>query len=314
MKYFVTGGCGFVGSSLVDRLVTKGAVTVYDNLSSGKKDFIKEHLGKKRFKFIKADLLNIAALKRAMRGSEAVFHMAANPEIMIGASSPKVDFEQGVVATYNVLEAMRSCGIKRIVFASSSTVFGESALRPTPENYGPMKPISIYGASKMSCEGLISAYCHMFDMRAWIFRFANIVGKRGTHGILVDLIARLRKDTKKLKVLGNGRQRKSYLLVEDCVDGMLFGFKHAKGPLNIFNLGTKDDIKVSAIARILLKRLDLPGTEIFYAGGNRGWPGDVPLMLLDTSKMKRLGWRVRYNSKEAIEKAIDSLIEEKRIV
>ncbi len=309
--FFVTGGCGFIGSHLVDRLIKIGRVIAYDNLSSGKKDYIAAHLGKNNFRFIKADLLDKAALQKSMRGVNIVFHMAANPQIQIGQTSPGVDFQQGTVATYNVLEAMRLSGAKKIVFASSSTVFGEPAIRPTPEDYAPLKPISLYGASKMACEGLVSAYSHMFGMQAWIFRFANIVGSRGTHGILVDFLRKLEKDRRSLEVLGDGRQRKSYLLVEDCVDGMLFAFRHAKDTVNLFNLGTDDDIKISEIAKIILKKTGLRNTKIRYTGGRGGWRGDVPLMLLDTKRIKKLGLTVRYGSRCAIEKAVASLIQEK---
>lgn len=309
MSYFVTGGCGFIGSHLVDRLMQAGRVTVYDNLSSGKESYVRRHYGDPRFTFVKADLLDQAALKKAMRasGADAVFHLAANPEIRIGETSPRVDFEQGTVATYHVLEAMRSRGVKNIVFSSSSTVFGEPRVRPTPEEYAPMTPISIYGASKMACEGLISAYCHMFGMRSWIFRFANIVGERGTHGILVDFMRKLKKNPGTLEVLGDGKQRKSYLLVEDCVDGMLFGFRRAKDRVNICNLGSVDDIRISEIARIVVSRLGLTKARIRYTGGRCGWRGDVPLMLLDTGRMKKLGWRSRHNSRQAVVKAIDDL-------
>ena len=306
--YFVTGGCGFVGSHVVDRLITKGKVIVYDNLSSGKKEFIRPHIGKKNFKFIRADLLNKAVLAKAMRGADVVFHMAANPEIRIGETTPEIDFKQGVVATYNVLEAMRHGGVKKIVFSSSSTVFGEPAVRPTLEDYAPLKPISIYGASKLACEGLISAYCHMFGMQSWIFRFANIVGARGTHGILVDFMRKLKDDPNTLEVLGNGRQRKSYLLVEDCADGMLFAFTHAKEPVNILNLGSDDDIRVSQIAKIVLHKLGLKKTKLVYTGGGRGWRGDVPVMLLDTARMKKLGWHIKYGSFSAIESAVEALL------
>lgn len=310
LKYFVTGGCGFIGSHLVDRLIEEAAVTVYDNLSSGKEAYIRHHYGKNNFRFIKADLLDFKTLQKAIKGSDTVFHIAANPEIRISVISPKIDFEQGIVATYNVLEAMRLRGIKKIVFASSSTVFGDPLIRPTPEDYGPLRPVSVYGASKMACEGLISSYCHMFGMQAWIFRFANIVGRRATHGIIIDLMHKLKKNQDNLEVLGDGKQRKSYLLVEDCRDGMLFAFKKVHNSFNIFNLGTHDDIKVSQIVRILINKLSLKGVNIRYGGGRRGWPGDVPLMLLDATKMKKHGWKASCNSKEAIEKAMDDLIED----
>lgn len=311
--YLITGGCGFIGSHLVDLLIKENSVIVYDNLSSGKKEFIAHHLGKKNFKFIKADLLNKNKLSDVMLGVDAVFHLAANPEIRIGETNPKVDFTQGTIATFNLLEAMRVAGVKKIVFSSSSTVFGEPKIRPTPEDYGPLKPISMYGASKLACEGLISAYCHMFEMQAWIFRFANIVGSRATHGILVDFLKKLKKNSNTLQVLGDGRQRKSYLLVQDCVQGMYFGFKHARKKFNIFNLATVDDISVSEIANILLKKLGLSQTTIFYTGSKYGWKGDVPLMKLSIEKIKKLGWQVNYNSREAIEKAIEALVVEMKI-
>lgn len=306
--YFVTGGCGFIGSHLVDRLVKTARVKVYDNLSSGKEEFIRQHLSKRNFEFVKADLLDFGRLKKAMKGSDVVFHLAANPEIRIGLTHPEVDFKQGILATYNVLEAMRSCNIKKIVFSSSSAVFGEPSLRPTPEDYAPMQPISIYGASKMACEGLISAYCHMFDMQSWIFRFANVVGKRATHGILIDLIGKLETSAHSLEVLGDGSQKKSYLLADDCSDGMLYAFHKAKDAVNLFNLGSDDDIRVSEIVKILLKESGYKKTVVKYTGGRRGWRGDVPFMFLDTNKMKRLGWKASYNSKTAIEKAVNYIL------
>lgn len=308
--YLVTGGCGFIGSHLVDRLIDIGQVRIYDNLSSGKEEYVRANRQNKNFEFIQADLLDFERLKKATKGVDAVFHLAANPEIRLGQTNPKVDYRQGVEVTYNVLEAMRYNKIKKIVFSSSSTVFGQPSLRPTPEDYAPMQPISIYGASKMACEGFISAYCHMFDMRAWIFRFANIVGRRATHGILFDFLKKLAAHPRVLEVFGNGRQRKSYLLVDDCVDGVLYAFNKAKNQVNLFNLGSEDDIRVSEIARILLKRRGFKGTVIRYTGGESGWLGDVPLMLLDTSKMRRLGWKARYSSREAIVKAVDYLLEE----
>ncbi|MFH1782721.1 MAG: NAD-dependent epimerase/dehydratase family protein [Candidatus Omnitrophota bacterium] len=311
MKYFITGGCGFIGSHIVDRLVSKGEVVIYDNLSSGKKAFIEGHLNKKNVTFIKADLLDIDTLRRSIKGCDAVFHLAANPDIRCGVHSPEVDFNQGIVATYNLLEAMRLNNIKNIVFSSSSTVFGEVSIRPTPEDYGPMLPISIYGASKLACEGFIASYCHMFGFKCWIFRFANIIGKRGTHGILVDFIEKLKKDKTRLQIMGNGKQRKSYLLVEDCVDGILYAFNKAKDDVNVFNLASDDDILISKIGELVVKKLGLKKVKLEYTGSDRGWQGDVPLMLLDTKKMKKLGWKTRYSSLEAIDKAIDSLIKER---
>lgn len=309
-SYFITGGCGFIASHLVARLSGRGRIVIYDNLSSGKKEFIEPYLQKGEVEFIEADLLDLPQLKKAVGGAEMVFHLAANPDIRRGIDAPEVDFNQGIVATYNLLEAMRAAGVKRIVFSSSSTVYGEPALRPTPEGYGTLEPISVYGAAKLACEGLISAYCHMFGMRGWIFRFANIVGKNATHGILVDFFAKLAKDPDCLEVLGDGRQRKSYLLAEECVEAMLYAVEKAEDrSLNIFNLGTQDDIEISRIAAMVVEKLQLKGVRFKYTGTRSGWPGDVPLMLLDTTKIKKIGWQPKYNSQQSLEKAIGSLIE-----
>lgn len=304
MRYFVTGGAGFIGSHLVDYLLKRGSVTVYDNLSSGSKSFLAPHLRKKSFRFIKGDLLDKKKLNKSIKRADFVFHLAANPDIASSVRNPDLDFKQGIVVTFSVLEAMRKNKIKKIVFTSSSTVFGEPKTMPTPEDYGPLFPISTYGASKLSAEGLISAYSHLYDITAWVFRFANVVGPRLTHGAIYDFIGKLKKDRKRLVVLGNGQQEKSYIHVKDCIDGMLFGISRGKQKFNIFNLGTKDRLKVKEIARILLEEMHLPKTKIIYTGGKRGWEGDVPQMLLDINRLKRLGWQAKNNSKQTVIRAI----------
>ncbi len=248
-------------------------------------------------------MLALPALKKALRGRETVFHLAANPDIRGSLKRPGLDFEQGTLATFNLLEAMRLTGAKRIVFASSSVVFGLPERLPTPEDYGPLRPLSLYGASKLACEGMISAWSHCFDFKAWIFRFANVAGERLTHGILYDFVRKLRRDPRRLEVLGDGRQKKSYLWVGDCVAGMIHGMTHSNGDGDIFNLGTDDQLEVREIARLFL---DAAGSsaEIAFTGGDQGWRGDVPRMLLDTGKMKRLGWQAKYSSREALEKAL----------
>jgi UDP-glucose 4-epimerase len=309
MKILVTGGAGFVGSHLVDRLMDKGNIlTVYDNLSSGKKEFLKEHFEKENFRFVEGDLLNFDKVKSSIKGQEIVFHLAANPDVRDSLKNPEVDLKQGTMATYNVLEAMRSEGVKNIVFSSSSVVYGEARTIPTPEDYGPLAPISLYGASKLASEGLITAYCHTFGMNSWIFRFANIVGKRGTHGILVDFLGKLEKDPRKLEILGNGEQKKSYLLVEECVEGILYTFENSREKVNIFNLGSQDNIRISRIAEILVEEMALKNVKFEYTEGRRGWPGDVPLMMLNVKKINQLGWKAKYSSEEVIKRAIRDLI------
>jgi len=311
VNIFITGGAGFVGSHLVDRFLGKHAVTVYDNLSSGRKEYISRHLANKRFRFVRGDLLNLPALKRAIRGADAVFHLAANPDIRHGIRVTNVDLRQGTVATYNVLEAMRTAGVKKIVFSSSSVVYGEPRQFPTPESYGPLLPISLYGASKLASEGLITSFCHTFGMRSWIFRFANIIGRRQTHGALVDFIAKLRNSRNVLHVLGDGSQKKSYLYIDDCVDGILFGFRHSRQETNVFNLSAGDQITVREIVDIFAERYRAVRRSDFavrYEKKRRGWQGDVLEMMLDPQEINRLGWRSRFHSRQAVRKAVDDLL------
>ena len=308
MRYFVAGGAGFVGSHLVDSLVIRGEVTVYDNLSSGKQEFIQHHLKREDFQFVKANLLDRDSLSRAMKGGDVVFHMAANPEVRTGRLDTELDLKQGTIATYNVLETMRLHGIKRIVFASSSTVYGETAGRPIPENYGPLQPISLYGASKLASEGLITAFCHLFGMQAWIFRLANVVGDRTTHGVIFDFINKLKQNPEELEILGDGTQKKPYIYVQDCVDGMLYGFQHSDSQVNVFNLSNCDATNVAKIGRMLVEGMELSSVKLKYTGGNRGWPGDVPQVRLDTSRMENLGWKPKYTSDEAVRIAIKEIL------
>jgi UDP-glucose 4-epimerase len=308
MRYFVAGGAGFIGSHLVDRLVNTGGVTVYDNLSSGKREFIRHHLNRDGFRFIQGDILDRERLTKAMEGSDAVFHMAANPEVRAGTDDTELDLKQGTIATYNILEAMRLHGIKRVVFASSSTVYGEVTGLPIPEDYGPLQPISLYGASKLACEGLITAFCHLFDMQAWIFRFANVVGSRATHGVIFDFINKLKRNPAELEILGDGTQQKPYIHVQDCVDGVLYGFQHSDAQVNVFNLGNSDVTRVTTIAQMLVESMGLANVKLKYTGGERGWPGDVPQVRLDTLRMEKLGWKPKYNSDEAVRIAIKEIL------
>lgn len=311
MKVFVTGGAGFIGSHLVDRLVSDGhAVTVYDNLSNGKKDFLKAHLNRPYFRFVKADLLDLRKLKREIQGSDLVFHLAANPDIRYGIAHTDTDLRQNTLVTYNVLEAMRVNGVKEIAFASTSTVYGEPAVMPTPESYGPLLPISLYGASKLACEALCTSFSHTFDMKCWIFRFANIVGGRGTHGVIFDFIKKLKKDPSRLEILGDGKQTKSYMLVDDCVDAMLYVHSKSTEQFNVFNLGATDRVDLMTIAGILVEKMGLKEVKFDLTGGKRGWPGDVPQMFLSVDKLSKLGWKSRHSSREAVETAIMRMVKE----
>jgi UDP-glucose 4-epimerase len=308
MKYFVTGGAGFIGSHLVDRLVTRGQVTVYDNLSSGKREHVAHHKSTPGFKLVEGDLLDLDKLAASAAGHDIVCHLAANPDIRYGIEKTDLDLEQGTLVTYNVLESMRRCGIKRILFSSSSVVYGEATELPTPEDYGPLVPISLYGASKLACEGLVTAFSHTFGMTCWIFRFANVVGSRGTHGVILDFIEKLERDPSTLEILGDGFQRKSYLHVEDCVAGMLWAADKAKNQINIFNLGCDDSLRVDVIAEMVTAAMGLRQVRFVHTGGDRGWRGDVPAMLLSTEKMGALGWRAGKSSEEAVRKAVEELV------
>ncbi|HVB59362.1 MAG TPA: SDR family NAD(P)-dependent oxidoreductase [Candidatus Acidoferrales bacterium] len=308
MRIFVTGGAGFIGSNLTERLVAEGhGVTVYDDLSAGSREFLRECEKSAQFRFVEADLLDLPKLTKAIEGHEAVFHLAANSDITESRRQSDLDLRQGTLATYNVLEAMRRTGVSRFVFSSSSVVYGEPSVVPTPENYGPLFPISLYGASKLACEGLISAFCHNYGLQAWIFRFANICGRHGTHGVIVDFIHKLQKNSRQLEILGDGQQAKPYLHVQECVDGILFGWRHASEQLNCFNLGCEGNTAVSKIAKMLLATMKLPGVELIYTGGKRGWVGDVPQVSLDCGKLERLGWKASMKSDEAVQRAVEEL-------
>lgn len=307
-KYFITGGAGFIGSHLTDKLVETGAVTVYDNLSSGKLEFIEHHRDKSNFRFIKGDLLDLHTLKQAVGGHDVVFHLAANPDVRAGNEKTDLDLEQGAIATYNLLEAMRLNKIKRLLFASSGTVYGE-ATTAVSEDDGPLLPISLYGASKLASEGVISAFCHLFDMQAWIFRLANVVGARSSHGVIFDFINKLKRNPQQLEILGDGTQRKPYLYIDDCIDGMLFAIEHCHERVNVLNLGSDSSTDVTSIAAMLVDAMGLAGVKFSYTGGERGWKGDIPQVRFDITKMKNLGWKPRYSSDEAVAKAVKDVLD-----
>ncbi|MDG6221265.1 MAG: NAD-dependent epimerase/dehydratase family protein [Candidatus Thermoplasmatota archaeon] len=311
MKALVTGGAGFIGSCLVKRLVGRGdEVVIYDNLSSGRIEFIEDVLNQGLCQFIKADLLDFDRVKEAVEGVDMVWHIAANPDIRMAEVNTRLDMEQGVAATYNVLEAMRLTGVKKIAFSSSSVVYGEASVIPTPEDYGPLVPISLYAGSKLGAEGLISSFCGTFGLQSWMFRFANVIGSNSTHGVIYDFTKKLLKDPSRLEILGNGKQAKSYLMVEDCVDAMLYAVERSDGMVNIFNLGADGRTNVTRIAEIVVDAMGLKDVSFEYTGTERGWAGDVRQMALSIDKMKELGWSPGCTSDEAVKKAAAIIVGE----
>jgi len=307
MRAFVTGGAGFIGSNLADKLMQLGEVTVYDNFSLGRKEYLEQHIDKKGFKVVMADVLHPLALKQAMKGRNIVFHLSASNNIAGGLGQTDLDLKQGTQATYNVLEAMRLNGIKKIVYSSSATVYGNAKVFPTPED-ALLRPVSLYGASKLASEGLITAYCNLFDMQAWIFRFGNVSGKRATHAVIVDFINKLKNNPKELEILGDGKQQRPFFLVQDCVDGMLFGLNHSNEQVNVFNLGVSSTTNITTVAEILVEEMGLQNVRFKYTGGSLGFPGDVPKVSLDVEKMAKLGWKAKYGSREAVRQAIKDML------
>jgi UDP-glucose 4-epimerase len=307
----VTGGAGFIGSHLVDSLVAQGkSVRVLDNFSSGREEFLAHHKSTTNVEIFRADLLDPESVKNAMQGINTVHHLAANPDIRLGTEVTDTDLRQGTVATYNVLEAMRCEGVSRISFASSSAIYGEASIMPTPETYGPVKPISLYGASKLASEALITAWCGTFGAKAWVHRFANIVGPRGTHGVIFDFIHKLKNDPTRLEVLGNGLQEKSYMSAEDCVRAMVHLVGNTSEDVNLYNLGTGDTCSVRRIAEIVVEESGLEGVSIEYTGGDRGWAGDVPKTSLDVEYLLSTGFVPEMQSEAAIRHTARALIDE----
>ena len=305
MRALVVGGAGFIGSHLTERLLAGAEVTVFDNLSVGKPEFL-SHALEGACTLIKSDALDLPALERAMAGHDTVFHFAANPEARWGLENPRLDLEQGTIATWNVLEAMRRTGAKRLVFASSGTMYGDTMDNCAEGDLGKL-PISLYGASKFACEGLISAFVECFGLSAWIYRFGNVVGPRGTHGAALDFLNKLKNNPEELEVLGDGRQSKPYVHVNDCVGGVLFGLEHARERLNIHNIAPPDFSSVRRIAELCVAASPYPNARIRYTGGDRGWPGDVPHSRLNAEKLGALGYRVSMTSDQAVEAAVRAL-------
>ena len=297
-KAFITGGAGFIASHLVDELLARGAeVVIYDNLTTGRTEFLPP-VGA-RLKLVKSDVLDLPALQQAMAGCDFVFHFQANADVRGGRENTRIDLDQNTIATWNVLEAMKINDVKNIAFASSSAVYGEPDVFPTPENHTALQT-SLYGASKYAGEAMIQAYCEYFGMRCYIYRFVSWVGERYSHGIVFDLMKKLQKDNKRLPLLGDGTQKKSYLYVKDGVRGIMLGIEKAPAQKNIYNLGHDYFIPVIEVVKVILDELGLQDVILDFAGGQRGWVGDSPLVSLDTTKLKTLGWQPEVSIEEGI--------------
>lgn len=300
MNVIVTGCAGFIGSTLVDRLLADGhRVVGVDNFSTGQRRFLQAALAHPAFRLIEGDLLDLDGLKKAFAGGEVVYHLAANADVRFGTDHPGRDLEQNTIATFHVLEAMRANGIGRLAFSSTGSVYGEAQVIPTPEDAPFPIQTSLYGASKAAGEALIAAYCEGFGFRACIFRFVSILGERYTHGHVFDFYRKLRADPTRLEVLGNGRQRKSYLHVQDCVEAMRLAMARAPGKVNIYNLGVDGYCEVNDSIGWICEELKV-SPELVYAGGERGWIGDNPFIFLDTTRIRALGWTPRLDIREGV--------------
>jgi UDP-glucose 4-epimerase len=303
----VTGCAGFIGSNLVDRLVDDGNFVIgIDNFSTGQRRFLQHALSKPNFRLVEIDLLNLDAAKAAIAGATEVYHLAANADVRFGTEHPRKDLEQNTIVTYNVLEAMRANGVKKLGFSSTGSVYGEAKVFPTPEDAPFPVQTSLYGASKAAGEGLISAYCEGFGFEARIFRFVSILGERYTHGHVFDFYWQLKNNPKELRVLGNGRQRKSYLYVQDCIDAILLAMSSTIDKINVYNLGVDNYCEVNDSIGWICEALGV-SPSLTYSGGDRGWIGDNPFIFLDATKIRALGWSPKLTIKEGVIKTVDFL-------
>lgn len=303
-RALVTGAAGFIGSTLADRLLEDGYEVVgLDNFSTGQEEFVAAALRNPRYRLVRADLLDLDAVRAAMQGVEFVFHLAANADVRFGADHPRKDLEQNTIATWNVLEAMRVNSVRRMAFSSTGSVYGEARAIPTPEDCPFPVQTSLYGASKLAAEGLIQAYCESFGMQACIFRFVSIMGERYTHGHVFDFYKQLLEHPGELRVLGNGSQRKSYLYIQDCINAILTAVERADAPVSILNLGTDEYCQVNQSVQWICEHLGLH-PKLQYSGGDRGWIGDNPFIFLDCSRMRALGWEPRLTIQQAVVRTI----------
>jgi len=313
-KVFLTGGAGFIGSPVVDMLLPLGYdVTVYDNLSNGRMEYIQQHLDHPRFHFLQEDVLDLPKLTDAMRGHDLVWHLAANTDIIGSFAQPERDLRDCTMGAFNVVEAMRLSGIRPILFSSTGAVYGDLCRdESVSEAAGPLMPVSTYGAGKIGSEAFISAFCYVYGLRAWMFRFGNVIGARMTHGVIYDFINKMRENPKELLIRGDGQQEKNYFLVEECIEGMAYAFRNIAmtedKPCDIFNLGTTTISKVTTIAAIIQEEMDLPDASILIEGTKKAWPGDQPRVHFTVDKINSLGWKTRYNSDEAVRMAVRRML------
>lgn len=307
MHFFITGAAGFIGSNLVDRLLQDDHFVIgYDNFSTGQERFLEQAQASPHFTLVRGDTLNLPALTQAMRGVDFVFHLAANADVRFGTKHPRKDLEQNTIATFNVLEAMRANAIQRVAFSSTGSVYGESQVIPTPEDAPFPTQTSLYGASKLAGEGLIQAYCEGYGFQGYIFRFVSILGERYSHGHVFDLFKGLLQNPEELSILGNGRQRKSYLYVQDCVDAIFLVIDKAQEKINIYNLGTNQYCEVNNSIGWICEHLRL-NPHLSYSGGERGWIGDNPFIFLDTAKIHALGWKPKLTIQQGIIRTLEYL-------
>jgi len=312
-RYCIIGGAGFIGSHLVEEVLGKErdvSVTVYDNFTSGRTWHLAGVKNDRRLKIIRADVKDLKRLTAAMRGADIVYHFASNPDIARAVREPNIDFWEGTYLTNNVLEAMRVNGVKRIVYSSGSGVYGDAGHAVAGEDYPYKNPISTYGASKLACEALISSYCHMFGMRGSALRFGNVVGPHQTHGVGYDFVRKLLIDTRRLRILGDGTQSKSYIYITDVVSALRLLEKKMGPGFSYYNVATRDYITVNEIADIVVDSMGLKGVRYVHTGGDRGWKGDVPIVRLNTDKIRRLGWRNRYNCRQAVKESVRAIYED----
>jgi UDP-glucose 4-epimerase len=314
-RYFIVGGAGFIGSHFVDRLLEDGdEVTVFDNFTSGRDWHLEPHAEDERLGVVRGDVRDLAALTEAMRDQDVVIHLASNPDIARAATEPAIDFDEGTLLTHHVVEAMRVTSTPQILYASGSGVYGDIGETEADEDFGPLVPISTYGASKLAGEGLIAAYCHMFDLRGCVFRFGNVVGPRQTHGVGFDFVRRLLDDPERLPILGDGTQSKSYIHVGDVVEAVLTALANTEQPFGAYNVATGDYIAVTEVADLAVEcvGLDPASVEYEYSGGDRGWKGDVPVVRLDTGRIRALGWQNSMGSREALHDSMLAMLPEAR--
>jgi UDP-glucose 4-epimerase len=316
-KIFITGGAGFIGSHLCDHLISDGyIVTVYDNFSNGKKEFIEHHLDSPNFKLVEADCLDLNSLKEELKDHDLVWHLAANTDIIGSHAQPDRDLKDCAIATFNVLEAMKINGVKKILFSSTGAVYGKLCIENfVKESAGPLSPMSSYGAGKIASEAFIQTYCHLYDIRGWIFRFGNVIGSRATHGVLLDFIKKLKNNPKELLVLGDGTQEKNYFLTEECIAGMAWAFQNItlddSRPCEIFNLGTDSVTNVIDIAEIIIGEMGLTNqTKIKIQGSRYAWLGDQPKVHLNIDKINKEGWYCKNTSTEAVKIAVQRMLKE----